>query len=814
MRIGSLLNESPLDSPTTDPNTHITSNTGNLEHISVRPAVVIKETLVKDTAPSSILSPSNPHTGPNQPYLPFMNVYREHPASSRGPYSGPSANSSTGATSPLETSITQQPNSSMSWIGGKPIMHHDIAPPPISGRTQQQQPLNVLPPFTTLVNMPQPTATMVSIPEGVTSPPSNHQHHSPQTDNGYLGAASYQTQYARSKNHYQHQQLHTQSHISYTSQGQSISSGGNADSLMRFAAVAMESATLGGRHNLEEVAAAEVLTGQRGSMGSSIDGDGVQSEKRNASIQIDPALRPEVHSTQGNTNSTSPMDLKTYKEMPLFRSSPEPAVHPEESLVETVVGTSAGSPNEGHMLSAYEFLSEEPKCSYCNVCTTGSPLRKVVSHIFGRNKLSTRQIPKNVWVYYCRKHYQRSRYRNPRGFARQQVLLVRRQCERLEQWGGVKQWVIKVRRREELRMNREGDNLEDEDMEEEQEEEAVEEDTVESNDLVSGDSSRRSSTTAGRRRSSGGGGSNWIMKHTGPDRTIQDVYRLLDKIEIEVQENGGKFPDVELLPSVDLALAVSIGMSKKSHPDDMSDDNGGHSQDPGPSGSPKSKKRGRAANGGGRDTSGLANKKAKSSDTTKTTDTKGKTKPSESDEVRPDSISPRTRTPISSRPFSGKGRYELSSSGFEYQGSLEMHRLSHSPVTPSHSTSGESRRSSASWVIGVDVRGGLDPPNTPFSNPISTVECVVGSPSRSSRALPSPQGLEPQFLPTSPLSQSRASFTPRQLANTIHQFPPRKQRNTREDGMAFRGPLEPRPREGKEHTVVNVVGCITVANRS
>jgi len=290
MRIGCLLNDSPPDSPATDPGAHPTSNTGNLEHCSVQPAVAIKETLVNDTTPSSVPSPSDPLMGPNQPYLLFQQAYRERTASSRRSYSGPSANSLTGATSPLEISITQRSNN-VPWFGRKPTIHDDIVPPPISGRTQQQQqPLSlprVLPPFTTFVNMPQPTTMIVPIAEGATSPQSNHQHHSPQTDNGYFGVTSHATQYIRAKDHYQRQQLHTQSHVSYTSQDRPTSSAGNADPLMRFAAVAMESATLGGRQNLEEVAAAEVLTGQRGNMGSSIDGNSVQSEKRNASIHIE-----------------------------------------------------------------------------------------------------------------------------------------------------------------------------------------------------------------------------------------------------------------------------------------------------------------------------------------------------------------------------------------------------------------------------------------------------------------------------------------------------------------------------------------------
>lgn len=196
-----------------------------------------------------------------------------------------------------------------------------------------------------------------------------------------------------------------------------------------------------------------------------------------------------------------------------------------------------------------EFLSRPPRCSYCNVCTTNSPLRKVVSHIFGRNKLSTRQIPKNVWVYYCRKHYQRSRYRNPHGFARQQVLLVRRQCERLAAWGGVKDWVIKVRRREEIRIAQ-AENPDDE------EEEFSEPEGGAPGDAASPSSadSRRSSI----RRSSVDIPVNWITKHTGTDKAIDEVYALLDRIETEVQHNGGKFPDVELLPNVDLSLAITL----------------------------------------------------------------------------------------------------------------------------------------------------------------------------------------------------------------------------------------------------------------
>ncbi|KAL8946270.1 MAG: hypothetical protein Q9183_007929, partial [Haloplaca sp. 2 TL-2023] len=48
-------------------------------------------------------------------------------------------------------------------------------------------------------------------------------------------------------------------------------------------------------------------------------------------------------------------------------------------------------------------------------CTLSSgDHRKVVSHIFGRNKRCTHQIPEDCWIKYCRKHYQRQKYRCPK----------------------------------------------------------------------------------------------------------------------------------------------------------------------------------------------------------------------------------------------------------------------------------------------------------------------------------------------------------------------------------------------------------------
>ncbi|KAK6513455.1 hypothetical protein TWF281_005080 [Arthrobotrys megalospora] len=195
----------------------------------------------------------------------------------------------------------------------------------------------------------------------------------------------------------------------------------------------------------------------------------------------------------------------------------------------TLSPTSTIGPS-GSTTSIIVDLFSAPKCSYVDDCNTGSPLRKVVSHIFGRNKLSTRQIPKNIWVYYCRKHYQRSRYRDPKGFAKLQCELVRRQVERLDTWGGVEDWVIKVRRREELRISKES----------------------KATAPYSPDASDDFEDEYGRRDSVHQGSSDihWISMMTGTGKTVDDVRFLLRRVEAEIIDRGGIFPDVEILPNV------------------------------------------------------------------------------------------------------------------------------------------------------------------------------------------------------------------------------------------------------------------------
>ena len=201
--------------------------------------------------------------------------------------------------------------------------------------------------------------------------------------------------------------------------------------------------------------------------------------------------------------------------------------------------------------NAPAILTSE-KCTYTENCTTGSPLRKVVSHIFGRNKLCTRRIPGNAWVHYCRKHYQRSRYRNPRGFALLQCDLVRKQIDRLQLWGGVIDWAVKVRKRELERLNRENAQLELERL--------SQAGRRSSNKAAGGRANRKNSNssaaapanaTATATQAIGPARSwTWLIQCTGTGKTAAEILEILERIESEIAVSGSSFPDVEVLPNV------------------------------------------------------------------------------------------------------------------------------------------------------------------------------------------------------------------------------------------------------------------------
>ncbi|KAF7533037.1 hypothetical protein G7Z17_g13573 [Cylindrodendrum hubeiense] len=101
-------------------------------------------------------------------------------------------------------------------------------------------------------------------------------------------------------------------------------------------------------------------------------------------------------------------------------------------------------------------------CMQVENCNTGSVPRKVISHIFGRNKVCTRRIPERAWVCMCRKHYQRIRYRKGPEFSMTQIDLVYEQIARMIFWSQgletssgvnvegifIRSWTFSIRKRE------------------------------------------------------------------------------------------------------------------------------------------------------------------------------------------------------------------------------------------------------------------------------------------------------------------------------------------------------------------------------
>lgn len=100
---------------------------------------------------------------------------------------------------------------------------------------------------------------------------------------------------------------------------------------------------------------------------------------------------------------------------------------------------------------------ENELCEFSTPChmspsPDGMHYRKVVSHVFGRNKASTKLFPSSVWVHYCRKHYQRARYRADQWPFTQCELLLE-SLNRMEAWGGVESFELILRRREKMRVD-------------------------------------------------------------------------------------------------------------------------------------------------------------------------------------------------------------------------------------------------------------------------------------------------------------------------------------------------------------------------
>ncbi|KAK8020387.1 hypothetical protein PG990_005525 [Apiospora arundinis] len=180
------------------------------------------------------------------------------------------------------------------------------------------------------------------------------------------------------------------------------------------------------------------------------------------------------------------------------------------------------------------------KCMYMDNCDTGSQPRKAISHIFGRNKLCTRMIPQHVWVHFCRKHYQRSRYRNAQEWAKIQCELVQKQIQRVQAWsddnkragqsGVVQDWSLSVRKREQKRLDDKGTSGKKRPYRDESEDD---------DDAIDRAVLNGTAVPA------------WLLSKCGSGYATEQIEEIVAHLKSEMDQNRlTQIPDIEILPNI------------------------------------------------------------------------------------------------------------------------------------------------------------------------------------------------------------------------------------------------------------------------
>ncbi|EFX01271.1 hypothetical protein CMQ_6213 [Grosmannia clavigera kw1407] len=207
-------------------------------------------------------------------------------------------------------------------------------------------------------------------------------------------------------------------------------------------------------------------------------------------------------------------------------------------------GPSQSRPSADIAEEAFVDFETASACMYRGDCQTGSQLRKAISHIFGRNKLCTRMIPTGVWVHYCRKHYQRTRYRNSGEYPQRQIGLVQEQVKRVQAWSDcntrrgsgpiLKDWSLSVRKREQMRLDSKlaanGKKRPFQDEGEGEEDEGFDEDRA---DL------------------SGTAVPDWVISRIGDGYSTSEILTVVERLKADIDQGRlQQIPDIEILPNI------------------------------------------------------------------------------------------------------------------------------------------------------------------------------------------------------------------------------------------------------------------------
>ncbi|KAK3308017.1 uncharacterized protein B0T15DRAFT_549931 [Chaetomium strumarium] len=196
----------------------------------------------------------------------------------------------------------------------------------------------------------------------------------------------------------------------------------------------------------------------------------------------------------------------------------------------------------------------DPKCPLV-FGENDPPTRKSMSHIFGRNKTCTRSIPFHVWLSFCRKHYQRERYRNIAEYVANLAQIVEIQVLRVESWsyynhhsgtpenGIVQSWAIQLRKRQALLLEKKKAEAKAE---------------AEGEQAMSPQPSSSVVPVP-----------DWVHDWVGQDYTAATIQKFLIKIYDELLNSRlGQFPEIEILPTITGANAKPENKRRKRQQDE------------------------------------------------------------------------------------------------------------------------------------------------------------------------------------------------------------------------------------------------------
>ena len=180
-------------------------------------------------------------------------------------------------------------------------------------------------------------------------------------------------------------------------------------------------------------------------------------------------------------------------------------------------------------------------CTRYPDCNLIAPPRKVISHFFGRNKICTLLFPQCAWLWCCRKHYQRCRYRDKENTEVTQMDYVVRQLKKFDEWSVQQQkdgktpfiidWTVALRKREQERLD----------------------------------------AASGRKRAEPGSGAQvqeedfpqWLLDRLGAGRSTEESLQIATRIRDDLMANRlTKLPEIEFLVNMQLGEGESDGRPK------------------------------------------------------------------------------------------------------------------------------------------------------------------------------------------------------------------------------------------------------------